>query len=457
MYITRTWTDRGAVIVARGPRKLVLLHLSDIHLRKDVIESTQDLDDDIRTKLFHDVAQSDIPANIPFDAILVTGDIAFGGKEAEYESARQWLKKLCEKINCPESHVWVVPGNHDVDREVIDHSTIVCDLHTAIRSSSDPAYALSHRLVDNVAAQTLLSPFAEFNNFAKQFQSETTAESVYWESMDEEDDLALNDGSYLRLRGINSSLISDRTGDHGPPNGPPTEVVGLKQVQLRDEDPGVCYLTLCHHPPDWLLDGVDVTYHLNGRARIQLYAHEHRQKVSVANDSLMLGAGALHPNRGEANWEPRYNILCLEVIGQATNRKLRVEVYARVWKREDAQFGKDIDTGGTYPRVFELPLKSWISPQSPSTATTPVTKPKTTQTTYQTTATMTSSRDLMFKLFDLSYPTRMRILIDLHLIEEGDIGISDGELAKRAIRRAREKNQLLLLKTAIMAALKQED
>jgi hypothetical protein len=65
---------------------LVLLHLSDIHLRKEEIESTEDLDDDIRAKLLHDLGRS-IPTGLDVDAILVTGDLAFGGKEIEYSNA----------------------------------------------------------------------------------------------------------------------------------------------------------------------------------------------------------------------------------------------------------------------------------------------------------------------------------------------------------------------------------
>lgn len=443
-------TRRGKMTAAgTGARKLVLLHISDIHFRKTEIESNQDLDEDIRTKLLHDLARSGMAPGTPFDGILVTGDIAFGGDVSEYGSARRWLKTLCAKAKCKESHIWTVPGNHDVVRSVA-HSPLIFDMHSAVRMAPNPALALKERLGESAAANALLSPFTEYNRFAEQLQCETTAESEFWESVDL--DLPLNDGSHIRLRGINSSILSDKTGDHGPPNGPATEVVGLKQVQLRDEDEGICYLTLCHHPPEWLRDGDALKDHLS-RARIQLFGHKHKQRVSQVDNSLVLGAGALHPNRYEDGWEPRYNILCMEVRSDATGRKLHVDVYQRVWKPADTHFGPHVDADGLYPKPYDLDLPAWSPP--PQTECVPAAPPSSLQPSaqvgHENKETMISIRELVFNFFALSYPVRMRLLLDLHLIDDVDDKISDSELVKRAIKRARERDVLLQLDGAIRA------
>ena len=76
----------------RGPRKLFLVHLSDIHLRGDEIASPQDLDLDIRARLLADIAHAELPTPLRIDAILITGDLAFGGKEVEYTFARIWKR-----------------------------------------------------------------------------------------------------------------------------------------------------------------------------------------------------------------------------------------------------------------------------------------------------------------------------------------------------------------------------
>src|SRR5581483_3776825 len=251
-----TTTERGAV-----PNPLVLVHLSDIHLSEGEITGTQDLDVDIRKKLRADLSTSALPLQNGVDGVLITGDIAYAGKTAEYTSAHDWLKDLCAHIKCPPSHVWVVPGNHDVSWATTSQS--ILDMHEVIRNT-DPPGRLRDRLADTAAANALLEPFVAFNVFARPYESRTQPDAVAWES----DELVLNDGSTLRLRGLNSALVSDK---RDKALGKPCQVVGEKQVQLSDDDDAVCYLTLCHHPPAWLHDQTSVEDHLNNRARIQLY------------------------------------------------------------------------------------------------------------------------------------------------------------------------------------------
>jgi len=427
-----------------------------MHFRKDEVQSAQDLDLDIRERLLDDFARCELPGGTLVDGILVTGDLAFGSKNIEYVHARQWLRRLCEKVGCPESQVWVVPGNHDIDRDVLTKNFSVRDMHSMIRNDPEPAQALTDRLREEVGAQTLLSTFVEYNKFAEQYGCATTPGSVFWESSDDDDDLTLNDGSHLRLRGVNSAIISDKSGDMGPPKGRPTEVVGIRQVQLRDELEGICYLTLCHHPPDWLLDADAVQDHLISRARIQLFGHKHRQRARVTDNSLILGAGALHPDRREEGWHPRYNILRLEVRGESYERKLHVEVYQRGWKPADTHFGKEVDGDGKYPKTFELMLGSWSPPATKAgSAPVPAHQPLEHQEN-QAKESMISTRDLVFRLFALSYPDRMQIIVDLKLLDEADIGVPESELVKRAIRRARERNQLPQLDGSIKAATPKE-
>lgn len=439
----------------RGPRELVLLHLSDIHLRKEEIESAQDLDEDIRERLLADIAHAELPVGTNIDAILVTGDIAFGAKNVEYDSARKWLQTLCGKTGCPASQVWVVPGNHDVDRDVHTKNATVRDMHAAIRNDEDPAGALSDRLREEVGAQALMSHFVEYNKFAEQYGCESTPAAVFWESDDDDDDLTLNDGSHLRLRGINSAIISDKVGDKGPPKGPPTEVIGAKQVQLRDEVEGVAYVTLCHHPPDWLRDGDVVQDYLISRARIQLFGHKHRQRARVTENSLIVGAGALHPNRKEEGWQPRYNILRLEVHGEPPERRLWIDIYQRVWKPTDTSFGKEVDADGRYPKRFDLKLGPWSpSAPKPDESPSPGSPPADAET--KADQSMISIRDLVFRLFALSYPDRMQIIVNLKLLDEADNGVPDGELVRRAIGRAKRRGLLAQLEGAIRAATPKE-
>ena len=50
------------------------------------------------------------------DAIFVTGDIAFGGSKPEYDKAQEWLATLADGIGLDVRKIYMVPGNHDVER-----------------------------------------------------------------------------------------------------------------------------------------------------------------------------------------------------------------------------------------------------------------------------------------------------------------------------------------------------
>lgn len=65
--------------------------------------------------------------------------------------------------------------------------------------------------------------------------------------------------------------------------------------------------------------------------------------------------------------------------------------------------------------------------------------------------------ELTFRLFAISYPDRLKIMRDLELLDETDNGISDGELIKRVIQRAKkDPKQLARLEGAINAATLKE-
>jgi DNA repair exonuclease SbcCD nuclease subunit len=69
----------------------------------------------------------------PVDAILVGGDIAFKGHPDEYAPAAAWLHELADQVGCSRNRIYVVPGNHDVDRTIARESLRTRNAHDAIR------------------------------------------------------------------------------------------------------------------------------------------------------------------------------------------------------------------------------------------------------------------------------------------------------------------------------------
>ena len=99
--------------------KLTLVHLSDIHFIKGYsAESLFDLDKPVRQAILED-AKHLLHEVGPVLGILLTGDIAYAGKPAEYQTALGWLSELATQLECEREYLWCVPGNHDIDQSVL--------------------------------------------------------------------------------------------------------------------------------------------------------------------------------------------------------------------------------------------------------------------------------------------------------------------------------------------------
>jgi predicted phosphodiesterase len=276
--------------------QLVFLHLSDIHFNGRELVDTFDLDVTLRNELERDA--SVVAKRLESVAgVLVTGDIAYHGTSEQFHIAFEWLGKLCALLGCPEENVWMVPGNHDVSRTAIRESELIQVLHHNIRQAAPGGLddALHRYLVkDKEAGPLLFRPTENYNVIAARFGCDISPAKPYWTK-----DLTLNDGSTLRLCGLNSTLVSDDLDDDKK------LVLGSVQCErsLLRED-GVEYLALCHHPPDWLLDQDTVEKSFTALARVQLFGHKHDFRLVPIGDTLRLSAGAVHPNRREPNWQP---------------------------------------------------------------------------------------------------------------------------------------------------------
>lgn len=114
--------------------ELTLLHLTDLHSRDAEITEFRLR----RDAMLKDLRQLHVAPQI----LLVSGDIAFSGEISQYEIAqKEFFGPLLNVLKINRKHVVVIPGNHDIERNVID--PLVRDGVTA-------------RLGDTETAQTLL-------------------------------------------------------------------------------------------------------------------------------------------------------------------------------------------------------------------------------------------------------------------------------------------------------------
>ncbi|MFO0578927.1 MAG: metallophosphoesterase [Polyangia bacterium] len=419
--------------------KLVLVHLSDIHFTGSSGTSVHDLDAEVRNELLRDAAIVTKELGSA-TGVLVTGDIAFSGQRAEYERAALWLREFCRAISCPDESVWVVPGNHDVDRKIAN-SKITKTLHESIRVKQGPAIdkELREILTDEQSASALLAPLAEYNAFAARFQCSVSATKPYWER-----DLVLPCGTRIRLRGLCSVLVSNQ---HDAKNN---IVLGQAQVNVHRVD-GVEYLTLCHHPPDWLQDHDTVVSHLESKVRMQLFGHKHSQRVQEINKTLRVTAGAMHPERDESNWEPMYNVI---EISRLDDQQLGVRLFQRRWHKDNHHFLAD------QARDTNQPYHSYAwqgCPRPPRKEPHAVEAPKVTaadSAMLAAVAAKTAAKDidampppnherrLTFRFLTLPFRHQIAIANSLNVLTDEDRALSDEALFRELFRRAAAKGLL---------------
>lgn len=419
--------------------KIVLVHLSDIHFTRSSGTSVHDLDADLRNELLRDVEALTKELG-GATGVLVTGDIAFSGNEQEYKHATTWLKELCGKIGCHAESVWVVPGNHDVNR-TLANDLVTKMLHERIRTKGvDEIDAQLRAFADHAqSARALLGPLAEYNRFAAYFQCSISAEKPFWER-----DLVLSCGTSIRLRGLCSVLVSNAQDARG------NIVLGTAQATVPRID-GVEYLTLCHHPPDWLRDQDAVVSPLESRVRIQLFGHKHAQRVQAINNTLRITAGAMHPERNERDWDPMYNVI---EISRLDDQRLGVRLFQRRWHKADLRFVADQDshTGKPHRDYIWQDCPSPVRKESRAVEApkaTPAELAVSDDVAAKTTAKDSDAmpppnyeRRLTYRFLTLPFRHQIAVAQSLNVLTDEDRALSDEALFRELFKRAAAKGLL---------------
>ena len=98
--------------------KVTWLHVSDFHIRGG---DSYDRDVVLRALVQSVKFQREERGRSP-DLIFATGDIAYSGQAKEYEIATRFFDDLLEAASLEKRFLFVVPGNHDVDRDLASAS-----------------------------------------------------------------------------------------------------------------------------------------------------------------------------------------------------------------------------------------------------------------------------------------------------------------------------------------------
>ena len=260
--------------------EISILHLSDIHFKRDKDDDNKIFRGDVQDKLLKTIERHlrDKPA---LDFIIVTGDIAFSGKKREYEEAEAFFDRL-KKIIPDGSELLMVPGNHDVDRDEINK--ITASYHVVKNNLVEELLRNDKNKKDFINAK-----FKYFRKLARQYNSELyNNDSEYFWVRNFED----NGISFL---GLNSSWACE--GDEDRYN----IALGYPQIKealgLAGEMP--VRIALMHHSHFYWLKDLEAgkcRSELFGKCQLLLHGHDHADRAEIYADPshsiICLGANS---------------------------------------------------------------------------------------------------------------------------------------------------------------------
>jgi predicted phosphodiesterase len=382
---------------------------------------------------------------------ICRGRAQCSGPGSSNKRIRSWLRtiypySLARESGCPLERIFVVPGNHDIDRSRIDGSRQIRNIHKAIKDAA-PAYRyreLQAQLTDAATGRALFEPLAAYNEFAAHFNCQVFHERLAWKQ-----DLDLAPGMTLRIHGFTSTLLSGAVTQDGQDDKQLSLYLSPWQTGLLDPDPNVVNLVMGHHPPDWLMDQDEVEDAVHGRAAIHLWGHKHRQRINKDDQYIRLAAGAVNPDAGEPGWHPAYNLIELSVQGSGPARALHVTAHLLEWQTNPERYRARQDSQGQaiFQHLIHCPGDEHPTPPAPAApsagpALEGVAAVAAQAPDVEAAMGETSTRHLVIRWWGLPMAARREIALRLGLISEDEVSLPEPERYARALLRAKERNQL---------------
>lgn len=249
-------------------KNVTWLHLSDLHFRE-----SRTYDENIVLKaLLKDVDERIKKDSLQPDFVVVTGDIAFSCQPSEYDLARTFFDELLTKTGLSKNRLFLVPGNHDVNRKLITAGA------KAVGASLKDRNSVNTLLVTPSDRRLLFSRFEGYAAFVN---------SYFAGSMNFDDEqyfyvhaLRLDDTT-IALLGINSAWLAASDEDKAA-----GLVIGERQVrsalEAAEKTGADLKIALLHHPFDWLreFDQNDSAALLLDNCDFVLHGHLHQSALT---------------------------------------------------------------------------------------------------------------------------------------------------------------------------------
>jgi len=397
---------------------LTWLHVSDFH-----IKSGDTYDSDVVLRALVESVRRYAEQGRKPDLIFATGDIAHSGKAAEYEIAGRFFDELLSAAGLDKSRLFVIPGNHDVDRDLGEGLARTLDS----REQADK-YFRSDRPQPhlNLKLRAYLDWHNRYFGSTRVAPRNSTCGPVV--------PVDLN-GDRLAILPINSALFCQDDHDHG------NLCIGRRclDASLADlrtyED--ALKIALVHHPLDWLnpMESENIEAEIEASVQILLRGHLHKTRIDVVasaeGELLRFAAGAAYQTR---KW-PNRALYATWDNDRVTIFPIRYEDAPRpTWTTDSSVFPHDAN----HERSFEIPGRA--KPSIIRTASTA--PPKSPAPPVQFRSNVPSRGKLPFVGRDQLIDRMETILADPDteavVVLHGAPGVGKSELAREFARRRRE-------------------
>lgn len=353
---------------APGPRTLTWLHLSDMHVRlpgATAGEPTRyglyDANVVLRA-LLADVKERIAEDDLRPDLILVSGDVAFSGKADEYALAALFFADLLAATGLLGERLFLVPGNHDVDRGRISRGARGMASSLTDRAAANDVLA---NPADRELLMARLGGYAAFlGDHLPGHPPFDAGRYFYTRTLD-------LPACRLAILGLNTAWLAE-----GGEEDRGRLLLGERQVraaldEARAARPALC-LALMHHPFDWLrdFDRDDSAAMLEDGCDFILQGHMHRvgllQGRGPDGEAMTIGAGACYESREHPN---TYNLVRLDL--EAGRGEVHLRAYSDrrggFWTRDAMNYRSVPD--GVYRFSLPGPIPA-SDPRHPITAPT---------------------------------------------------------------------------------------
>ena len=252
----------------KQPDTFRILHLSDLHISKDNNPANSSIFNALLKQI-----EKDINNGISPEIVVISGDIANRGTANEYSIVKEFLDRLLDMLGLLNENIFMVPGNHDVDR-------------TKFRPSEpNPVYLnideLNKELGNDKYRLDLLKGLDDYFGFVSQNYKHLTSKNgtlIPFVKF-----IGAKCGRKIGLVGLNSAWMCRKFPDERQ------IAIGEHQI-MKAMDELEAYgetdirIGICHHPLSWLWpeDRKRCKLYLNDF--ILLSGHLHDTECSFVND-----------------------------------------------------------------------------------------------------------------------------------------------------------------------------